>query len=184
MLKCKTKVYPKDAKCNALWYKEVQSVYNFYMKKFIALALVCFSLLLNQSPSSLSSISAFSEGTHTFYTMQNFKDERVEVVQSGRGFLISCPGQIASEIFAELDEHMLQGESFTFKGELQDVQSLLFQLNVVQYKKEDLGGIYIVYGYTPLFQGGVQVEDQKINIQLAFRDQNITVGTPLILGSY
>jgi len=154
------------------------------MKKLIALALICAGLLFLQSPYSLSEVSALYEGTYTFYTMEQFEDDRVDIVQSGNGFLINCDNNLASEIYNSLNKEYLQGESFSFSGDVQDVYSILSNLNVTQNKVEQFSDLYIVYGYSPLLENSVEVDGEQINIQVALRENIVTIGTPLILGSY
>ena len=154
------------------------------MKKFIALVAICLGLLFLQNSYSLSSVSASYEGTYTFYTLENFEDEQVEVIQCGNGFLVSCDNQVATEIYTELDKELLQGESFCFDGDLQDIYQLLYKLNVTETSIEQVEDIYIIYGYSSMLGNSVEVDGEKINIQIALREDIITVGTPLILGSY
>lgn len=154
------------------------------MKKLIAILLVVLSLLFVKSPFSLSNVSANYHGTYTFYSMQNLDDERVDVTKSGGGYLICCSNKVASEIYSKLNLNMLQGESFSFLGEMGDVNKILSKLNVSKLKEEKVGDIYIVYGYSPNIKKSIDVDDQKINIQIALSDKKITVGTPLILGGY
>ena len=154
------------------------------MKKFIALIIVCLALFMVKTPYSLADVSSAFCATHTFYTTSKVFDSRIDVIQSGNGYLISCNSEIADEIYKKIDKDKLQGESFCFQGEIINVNEILYNLNAVIIKKEQVEDIVIVYAYTFKLENYLWIDSQKVNIQIAYNDGKVTVGTPLILGSY
>ena len=154
------------------------------MKKFISLLIVCLALFMVKTPYSLADVSATFDATHTFYTTLKVFDSRIETVQSGNGFLISCDSEIADEIYAKIDKDKLQGESFCFQGEMIDVNEILHNLNASIIKEERVEDIVIVYAYTLKLENYLFVDSQKVNIHIAYNAAKVTVRTWLILGRY
>lgn len=76
------------------------------------------------------------------------------------------------------------GISATFEGDFDDMQNVLKKCNVAVVKEETLCGIHIIYGISENCGKPVQANGMNINFQIAIRDNVITVGTPLIMGSY
>ena len=52
--------------------------------------------------------------------------------------------------------------------------------------KENVADIITIYGYSEnnQFTNSVIIDDEPINIQIAFKDNKLTIGTPIILGDY
>lgn len=74
--------------------------------------------------------------------------------------------------------------SFRFLGSEKDLQTLIDRLDIEVVSEQNLAEIAVVYGYSPRLNRSVKVEGRDVNIQLAKRGGTITVGTPLIAGSY
>ncbi len=154
------------------------------MKKFVAVCVICCSLLFLKSPFVLSELSQNYEGTYTFYSLENLQDSRVDVVKSGNGYLLSCDTSVAGDIYKTLNQSSLQGESFCFRGDRSSAFKIIEELSANVLKAEDFGGIYIVYAYTQKLLSSTLIGGEKVNIQIAVNKNLVTVGTPLILGGY
>ena len=50
--------------------------------------------------------------------------------------------------------------------------------------EQEIDGIRCVYLYTPLINESVRIDGNVINMQIAITDSAVTVGFPLIMGSY
>lgn len=87
-----------------------------------------------------------------------------------------------------LSKHFLtgnsKGQSIRFLGNDSDVKELLDKMEIQIVDRQNLANITIIYGYTVKLGKPVTLKGQKVNIQIAKRGASITVGTPLILGSY
>ena len=147
--------------------------------------MICFGLLLFlKSPFSLSSLSQNFSGTHTFYSAKEIEDDNINVVINGNGFLINCSTEYAKSFSKRLNQKFVKGESFSFVGEDNDVCKLLKMLDGVVKKVECFDDIKVFYVYAPKISQFIDVDGQKINVQIAKNKGVITVGTPLILGSF
>lgn len=154
------------------------------MKKFFALFLIFFCLLFVKSPFSLSTLSQNYDATHTFYSTQKVEDENMSVIKNGNGFLISTNSQNAAKIKKKMQASNLQGESFCFDGSHAKVFEILYRANAKILFEEHFENFHIIYAHTKKIHKFVLINSEKINLQIAYKNEKITVGTPLILGSY
>lgn len=76
------------------------------------------------------------------------------------------------------------GISATFEGDFDDVRNVLKKCKVAVMQEESVGNVHIIYGISEDCGKPVEANGKNINFQIAIRDNVITVGTPLILGSY
>lgn len=65
-----------------------------------------------------------------------------------------------------------------------DVAEIVERLSVQVYLSQKLVDVYVFCGYSPLVKGGLYVDGQWINVQVAVTAQGVFVGSPLLLGSY
>lgn len=61
---------------------------------------------------------------------------------------------------------------------------LLGCLKAQVVKVERVGDITLYYAYSHRMSNGVYVDGKKVNVQIAVTDSAITLGSPLIMGSY
>lgn len=103
-------------------------------------------------------------------------------VSIGFGRIVECCGTEYLTTIAHCQD--VDGVSFSFVGNNVDVENLLCQLLTKVHTTQTIGSLTIICGYSPKIIGGIVVDGRKTNIQIAFDGTNITVGSPLILGSY
>lgn len=75
---------------------------------------------------------------------------------------------------------------FAIRYELGKVSEnqLLSSLKAQVVKVERVGDITLYYAYSHRMSNTVKVDGKKVNVQIAVTDSAITVGSPLIMGSY
>lgn len=78
----------------------------------------------------------------------------------------------------------ISGESVRFIGNDSDIEFLLDRLNIRVVDEYCFSNIHTIYGYSARLGQVVKVSGKKVNIQIAKRGGLITVGCPLIQGSY
>lgn len=78
------------------------------------------------------------------------------------------------------------GESIRFFSCKLNIEKLIDYFKISVKKIEKTNDIFCLYGYCPdkNFTNSVEIENCLINIQIAFKDDYITIGTPIILGDY
>ncbi|MBR1925820.1 MAG: YwmB family TATA-box binding protein [Clostridia bacterium] len=153
------------------------------MKKFILLATFLICLVVLNSPYSLSYFSKSYDGTHTFYCPEIVFNADAQIAKNGNGYLISVCTQNAGAFEKTLNNNY-QGESFCFLGDENNLLEVLKKLNAKIVKKEVFDNLLVVYGFSPKLKNYILMKNQKVNVQIALNKNKITVGTPLILGSF
>lgn len=113
----------------------------------------------------------------------------VVVTKNGNGVIVDAPGDAARRIRGELSN--IKGESVSFDGDTGDARGILSRYAVRTVFEEEIpmggeGSINIIYGFSASLTRSVNLDGKKVNIQIAVNSESgrVTVGTPLILGSY
>jgi|LGOV01.1.fsa_nt_gb hypothetical protein len=134
-----------------------------------------FNVLADYKPSA--NYSFYLAGRSPIYY------DYLTIDNAGLGSIVSCNASMASIIKKHLDD--IVGESISFEGKYSEVMGIIKTYNAQVVKAERIDGeIYTVYASTNAFLKCVYIDDYKVNMQIAYSDGIITVGTPLILGSY
>lgn len=76
------------------------------------------------------------------------------------------------------------GISATFSGDYDAFKEVVKKCKVAVKAEENVDNIHIIYGISESCGKPIQANGENINFQIAIRDNVITVGTPLIMGSY
>ena len=84
----------------------------------------------------------------------------------------------------KFNNNFIYGESFSFNGSKNDINIIIKKLKIEILSKQDLDNIIVIEGYSPLINKSIYINNENINIQIAFNNNKITVGYPLILGSF
>lgn len=107
----------------------------------------------------------------------------VEIVANGYTAQVNCPWDLADSIRPVLTN--IGGESVRFGGDKQDITYLIEKYGVEIKDSAEFENVFTVYGYSAAFKDYQTVIDgNRINIQIAYRNGVVTVGSPVILGSY
>lgn len=128
-------------------------------------------------------LGLYREGEYSAYGLSKLFEVKDVRYRDYKTFT-EATGSVANGAFAALSLNGTEGESVTFCGSKDRFESEIRRLGVTVTERQSLGGIEIVYGYTEKLRGGVNVDGKRVNIELAYRGGTITVGTPVILGSY
>lgn len=106
----------------------------------------------------------------------------VQHVDVGFGKIVQCG---FDELNATLQQcKNVQGVSFTYDAASCDVDRLLQQLDVTVHTTQILPDLIVVCGYSPKIVGGIVLDGNKTNLQIAFDGTSITIGSPLILDDF
>ena len=154
------------------------------MKKIFLVIFLSILLFFNIQNSQLNFFATNFEGKYVFYTSQILNDENVSVEKSGMGYVLTCSTKYATKIKSKLNINLIKGESFSFLGVKSEVENLIKRFNIKVLNKEVLDEILVIDGYSSKFGKSVCTSCGNVNIQIAFNKGTITVGTPLILGSF
>lgn len=150
------------------------------MKRFFAFlsaALTLFSLRCCL-PSELPAALGRQEGTIEIYC----RSYDGTCIQNGSGVIVFCGFDGFEETLGRC--HGVDGVAVSFSGELSDVVETAQKLSLNVVFEESVANVATIYGYSPLVKGGIFVDGQYINVQIAYSDGIVKVGSPLILGSF
>lgn len=154
------------------------------MKRFLVFIVLLITFILVPNGEDVFILSKLDmEGVYSCYA-QEIKDLpscfRVDI--NGSGKIVSCDMTSAHEMSKYINGKVY-GESITYKGTYNDFKKLIDVLNIEIVVSESIDGLECIYGFGE-FGRHVTINGMAVNIQLAFNLGNITVGCPIILGSY
>ena len=117
-------------------------------------------------------------GTVSVYCRQT----ELDGIDMGNGRMVH--GEV-SELQTLLEKcRDVDGVSVSFDGSIEDVKRIAELLNLNVTHQYETCGIEIVCGLSSKVNGGVILDGRTVNVQIAYKDGTVTVGSPLILGSY
>ena len=153
------------------------------MKRFfvvLALTLVIAGGLTYSMPRDFDSYIAeiAPNGTVSVYCRQS----QLDGIDMGNGRIVQ--GKV-DELPTMLKQcQQVDGVSVSFSGSASDVSRISDLLKITVTNSYTLDGIEIVCGLSLKVNGGVTLDGKTVNVQIAYKDGVVTVGSPLILGSY
>ena len=123
------------------------------------------------------------------FDLGNFSNG-VIIIRNGAGVIVDAPAETAAHLRRGFSD--IKGESVSFDGSGSDALDIinLYRARIINRESVplDINGnaIYVIYGYSKLLTRGVTLDGDTVNIQIAINSSTgkVTVGTPLILGSY
>ncbi len=150
------------------------------MKKFSIIITVVILIIATYSVPTLMrdnegesvSVSYYTHGDVTGKSTYMFDDI----------YLTNCDYSQAKKTERELVN--VVGISYTLAGNYDKFCEVLNTYGIVVLSTEIVGNIHIIYGRSERCGQTRIVDGIAVNIQVAIRDDVITIGTPLIMGSY
>lgn len=107
----------------------------------------------------------------------------VTSVKNGNINIVSCPISQAKSLNTSIKDDVL-GESISFDGDRQTFDDYIKSLNIKILHTQTFDDIYCVYAYKYGLKNSLNLSFGRVNLQLAFSKGVITVGNPIIIGSY
>ena len=151
----------------SFWDDGLQDIYSRFDG-----ARVCFYLTANES----LDLGAFSNG--------------IVIIRNGAVVIVDAPAETAAKLRGGFSD--VKGESVMFDGDYSDAREILKLYRVSVTGRENIplddkgNSIFIIYGFSRLLTNGIELDGEKVNIQIAVNSLTgrVTAGTPIILGSY
>lgn len=150
---------------------------TFYI---LALTVVLLGAMLYFMPKSFDKFAIhFSQDAKiTVYCTET----SLQAINVGNGFLVECERETFAETFAGCDN--VQGISVKFEGNTEDFWNVVRSLNLNITSRQRFDNLVVLCGKSNKIAGGVSLNGNLVNVQIAFDGKNVTVGSPLILDSY
>lgn len=105
-----------------------------------------------------------------------------QAIDMGNGRIVQCSVEGYSNTIASCND--IDGVSVSFCGKAQDVKRIADYFNLRNVSVCELDGLTVICGRSYKVNGGVVLDGKLVNVQIAYKDGTVTVGSPLILGSY
>ena len=134
------------------------------MKPNLARA-ICFlfiTITLVTARFSLNGVLLFADGEYSYFT---YSDEQI---------------YIDDPLFNAIGRY----ERVDFLGDERDVIEVLEKAKAVVKKRERIGNIEIIYAFSPLLMTFKTTDNGTVNLMVAVRNGVISIGSPLLKGSY
>lgn len=117
-----------------------------------------------------------------FVSPYDFADEMpVESVNSGDLVFNYCSWHTAKANLSKLNK---DAEGMQLYFQQIDLQNLLVTLKAECVSTEELGDLTVINAYTPYYFDCVYVQNKKVNMQIALKENQVVVGFPMILTGY
>lgn len=144
----------------------------------LILLIVMIGVMLVYIPRPFDSYASLFDGQVEIFC--TYTD--INSVDVGFGHIVSCN----SSDYLPTVNHCkgIDGVSVAFYGNCSDIIRLVDCFNLTNVSTQSFSELTVICGYSDKIRGYVYVDGKKSNIQLAYRNGVITVGSPLILGSY
>ena len=151
------------------------------MKKFLALILAACSVLCAPERESLAQLTSYvADGTYEVYAAGHARSEYAVRFDNGGDTVLRSKLSAARYVYD--DVACVLGETVAFEGGQAELDRLISVLEFVLVERGEIEGCY--YGYAARLGTGVVVRGKEINCQIVTAGDRITVGYPLIMGSY
>lgn len=157
------------------------------MKKLLLflLVFVLLSFVNASSPMFYKVNEAYANCNYKYYVtgdLPMYVSAMGIVENKGLGHIVTVKGDLVN--FAKQKLTNIVGESISLNGTLKDVNNILNLYNAKIINTEYIGNTLVLYAASNYFKNSVIINDQKVNIQVAFNNGSIIMGSPLILGSF
>lgn len=146
----------------------------------ITISIVIFGVLLFFMPQSLTAYQRFFPQNATVTVFCRKTD--LSCCDLGNGKLVQCHWDSLGETLAACQD--VDGVSITFKATWQDFQLVQQSLKLQVHSTIKLDNLTVVCGKSNKICGGVLLDGNKVNVQIAFDGETMTVGSPLIFEGY
>lgn len=157
------------------------------MKKFcVFLTVVLCLAALRLDVSYLNEFDFFPDNAvYSFYVPEKVNAlENVELINNGNSTIVNCSVGNAGKLRGYFNRIDGESVSYNVSNTSYALQSILSDLKAVTLSTQSLGELNIIYAYSEYFDNCVTIDGMRINVQIAVNKLKVTVGTPLILGSY
>ena len=143
----------------------------------ISLALIYWALATTHHPQ----LETLGKGEHRFYSPEQISSPYItHIINVGFGFIhftCSTKAPYVRTLFTQID-----GESLTLQG-ITAVQ-VFRKLNHRKVATQHSNVMRIYYGYSSRTRTFITHNNQRINLQVAKRGNNVTVGWPVIMSGF
>lgn len=96
--------------------------------------------------------------------------------------IVQCSADQLSRVLMDCND--VDGVSVSFEGTQTDVERVTALLDTTTIERYELGDVTVICGFSDKLKGCVVLDGKRVNVQISYCRGTVTVGSPLILGSY
>ena len=155
-------------------------------KRFIVIYILFILMILLLAP--LNSKRDFdniilkaSSAKVEYFCSENVVDKNLDIQSVGYGCIISCDMQ--NKDFVQNKVKSIQGVSYYLNLEQFNLTEFLILNKASIVSKQDFDNIKIIYALTPNLKKMIDGE-KNFNLEIAIKGDSVTIGYPIIMGSY
>lgn len=148
----------------------------------LCVLLACLFLVENKNLVFNSNLENAEYIFHTNSINENIKNQNCYIVENGENYIIKCNGFYASNLKKLLTG--IKGETIKFSGTKQDVFNFLKQYNAEYVTVDEFDGRLLIDAFTNQLPNFLYIKNEKTNLQISYKDGQIVVGYPYILGDF
>lgn len=152
------------------------------MKRYLLAIILCitvFGVMLVYMPKTLDKyIPQKTDATCYVYCKQTTE----QAVNVGFGYIVKCSPSELTSVISNCTG--VDGVSVSFSATKAQFYDIADKCGFTFCKEEQFAELITICGYSPKFCGGVFMDGNKINLQIAYSDGTVHIGSPLILGSF
>ena len=162
---------------------------NFFMKRngliFSVFCLAVFSIIcLPLQKPKLTGIIDGNNYTYSFYTnkLEN-QIPNAKTIKNGNTSIVRCEANYVQSVRNCLSDVL--GESVVVKSPSKEqMKRILAYLKDKTFRSEVVDKTEIVYAYDETLNRYIMIDGQKSNIQVAIKNDLVTIGYPIIFGDF
>lgn len=153
------------------------------MKRLVVMLILTTVIVGVLTYSMPRGLQAYIEDINSCATVSIYcRDTSMASTNLGCGKVVECSVADFNNVVVSCRD--IDGLSVTFQGSQQDVERIAELFNLKVTSTLDIDGLLVVCGNSAKLKGGVTLDGETVNLQIAYKDGAVTVGSPLILGSY
>ena len=145
----------------------------------IILFFICTYLCVNTKDRFYNYFSNFSSATFCYVYAEDFSSKDYDKIIASGVYNLAYFSRLETKRSGRVKYFEVR-----FKGDENVISKIALDLRISYKFTERVGEISVIYGYSPFFDKCCQVDNQKINFQIAVRGSQITIGYPMIYTSF
>ncbi len=150
---------------------------NSFMKRIVVFLVVC-GMLISFAFLGRADYDAFEAKSVTFVTSESYEGEGAQVVQSGDDYFIKVASDKAAKVKKEIGN--IKGYVLHFDKSVAEQEILSKYINF-SFPPATIEGTRVITGYYAKEKDYRIVDGKKVNVQIAFKEDETLVGFPMIL---
>jgi hypothetical protein len=153
-------------------------------KFLIFCLLICLLILCPEKRAVLlCAVQNEEYAKYYYYCFTKVEDlQNAQVLDNGVGSIVICSIENCQSVKRQIEN--ISGESVSFYADYDYFENSINLLDAKIVFYEQIDNMRLVYAFSSKIGGYVRVNNQKVNLQLVYKNGTVTIGTPIILGSY